>query len=212
MGVNKRIQTRFEQLIAKSENLLNAEGNISYQFTGWGISCLDLLKGIFGENSNQYKTFKDYYQFGVEAYAAEALEQCVSILSYAREDYIFGFPLNLESLLKAQLGDDLLEDAKQLLDGNQKDIACFISGVALELAIKDLCNQNQINFNRKTTQESLNIELRKAGVYNESMRKQVSAWIGRRNHAAHGEWDEYDHGDVNDLINGVERFIGTYLS
>ncbi len=72
--------------------------------------------------------------------------------------------------------------------------------------------QNSIDYDGKTKTDQLNIQLRKAEVYNESMRKQVTAWIAKRNHAAHGEWDEYNHADVSDLINGIERFIGEYLS
>jgi hypothetical protein len=56
----------------------------------------------------------------------------------------------------------------------------------------------------------MNVELCKAGVYNMAMQKQVTAWVARRNNAAHGNWSAYNHADVDDLIKGVRRFIAEH--
>ena len=39
----------------------------------------------------------------------------------------------------------------------------------------------------------------------------VEPWADRRNDAAHGNWEEYNHADVADMVKGVERFIAEYL-
>jgi len=57
----------------------------------------------------------------------------------------------------------------------------------------------------------MNADLAKAGVYNISMQKQITAWAGKGNDAAHGNWDNYTKEDVADMINGVQRFIAENL-
>ena len=59
--------------------------------------------------------------------------------------------------------------------------------------------------------DKMNADLAKAGAYNKSMQKQVTAWAGRGNDAAHGDWDQYTGDDVKDMIDGVRRFIADYL-
>ncbi len=55
--------------------------------------------------------------------------------------------------------------------------------------------------------DAMNMELKREGVYNEAQRKQVSAWMGLRNSAAHGDYGGYDKQQVRLLIDGVRDFI-----
>ena len=57
----------------------------------------------------------------------------------------------------------------------------------------------------------MNADLRKAGIYNVGMQKQITAWADRRNSAAHGDWHEYTDDDVKAMIEGVNRFIAERL-
>jgi len=54
-------------------------------------------------------------------------------------------------------------------------------------------------------------DLKKAGAYNESKAKQLRAWAAVRNHAAHGEFDEFNRTDVEQLLLGVTNFLADYL-
>ncbi len=58
--------------------------------------------------------------------------------------------------------------------------------------------------------DAMNIELKREGVYNEAQRKQVSAWMGLRNSAAHGDYGDYDKQQVRLLIDGVRDFMLKY--
>jgi len=57
----------------------------------------------------------------------------------------------------------------------------------------------------------MNADLYKLGLYNSGMQKQITAWVDRRNNAAHGKWDAYTEEDVKDMINGINRFIAEHL-
>lgn len=56
----------------------------------------------------------------------------------------------------------------------------------------------------------MNAELTKVGIYNKNVQKQVTAWAGVRNSAAHGKPNEFTKAQVKDMISGVVNFNATY--
>ena len=53
----------------------------------------------------------------------------------------------------------------------------------------------------------LNIELRKRGVYNQLQQKIITGWLGIRNSAAHGSYEDYQKEQVLDLITQLSNFL-----
>jgi uncharacterized protein YutE (UPF0331/DUF86 family) len=53
-------------------------------------------------------------------------------------------------------------------------------------------------------------DLKKAGVYNENKAKQLRAWAGTRNHAAHGEFGEFTRTDVEQMVAGINTFLAEF--
>jgi len=111
-------------------------------------------------------------------------------------------------LVQAEVLDDALEQAAELLKAGYKEPACVVAGVSLETAVKELCTRQAISHGKL---DKMNADLCKAGIYNMGWQKQITAWAERRNNAAHGKWDAYNNADVDDLIKGVNRFIAEYL-
>jgi hypothetical protein len=111
-------------------------------------------------------------------------------------------------LAKADVADDVLEQAKELLNSGYKDPACIIIGVSLEIALKELSNREKLPIG---SIEKMNVELCKANIYNMAKQKQITAWAELRNKAAHGIWTGYDNKDVESFREGVLKFIGDYL-
>jgi len=52
----------------------------------------------------------------------------------------------------------------------------------------------------------LNGELAAANVYNKIDQKQVTAWLGIRNSAAHGKYSDYSEAQVQGMLDGVTNF------
>jgi hypothetical protein len=217
MIANKLIQQRFSELLEKASAVQKTYHSPfgddkkyyhvdSEIFREWGTSVLGLLQRVFGEDSPHYRNFGvEYRQFHG---FSEDFENCRGILKAAKEDYDGGYLFNIRGLIKAEDSTDILEQAEVLLNGGYKDPACVVAGVALEIALKELCNRNSIPLAKL---DAMNIELCKKGIYNMGVQKQVTAWAHWRNKAAHGEWSEYSSEDVNDMIKGVTRFVGQYL-
>lgn len=206
------ITKRFQELDAVVDKLVGktsagGTGIQIEQFVKWGASVLNLLERVFGVASSHYQEFQRHFQNYERAYVKEYLH-CRAIFRAAKEDYEEGYLFNVRGLVKAEIFDDTLEQANELLRAGYKDPACVVAGVTLESALKELCTRHTIPHAKL---DKMNADLCKAGVYNMGWQKQITAWAERRNKAAHGEWTAYNDADVEDLIKGTNRFIAEHL-
>ena len=136
------------------------------------------------------------------------MDKCAGIFKAAKEDFLGGNLVRFRSIIEAEVLADAIEQAEEFLRAGYKDAACIIAGVALETAIKDLCNRNGILLAKLDT---MNAELAKAGVYNKAMQKQVTAWAGLRSEAAHGNWTAYTKEHVALMLPGINAFIAEHV-
>lgn len=126
-------------------------------------------------------------------------------------DYI----ANFSDLIRGDLFSDYLEMASHLLEEKYRVAAAVIAGVTLETHLKDLAVKNEIDIeftNKKgklvhKKADSLNSELAKKKIYSKNIHKQITAWLGIRNSAAHGKDDEFTHNEVKLMIDSVSNFI-----
>jgi len=216
MRMDKLIERRFSELTeemeavgAGAEWIPDAETLIVPRdaFKGWATSALSLLQRTFGEDSIHYQNLLAEFK-AFRGYSSE-LEDCRAIFLAAKEDYEGGYLFNVRALVKAEvLVDDVLEQATALLQAEYKDPACVLAGVALETTLKELATSKGISHNKA---DRMNADLCKAEVYNMGMQKQITAWLHLRNAAAHGNWEDYNNAQVEDMVNGVSRFIADYL-
>jgi putative aminopeptidase FrvX len=85
-----------------------------------------------------------------------------------------------------------------------------IAGSVLEQHLRNLAAQHGISVmagaNYKKA-ETLNADLTKVEAYGKTEQKAVTALLGRRNDAAHGNYSEYDHKDVHVAMEGIRAFM-----
>lgn len=127
-----------------------------------------------------------------------------------RDDYEAGYLRSIEELIHADLFRDFLEMADELHGKNYKDPAAVIAGSVLEEHLRKLAAANGVAIEtagRPKKADTINADLVKANVYNKLVQKQVTAWLGLRNNAAHGNYDQYDAGQVAALIRDVRDFM-----
>jgi len=215
MKLDSTVKRRFAELESKAE-AIGEKAKYSEEHEAvmvpsadaqaWVTSVQNLLQRVLGEDSAHYGQFtKRLEHFG---WYKVTFDELVATMKAAREDYEGGYLFNTRSLVKAEVLDDALEQASELLDAGHKDPACVVAGIALEVALKDMCGRNSIPIGKL---DRMNADLRKAGAYNTAEQKQVTAWADLRNRAAHGEWDKYSKGQVEGFIEGVTRFIADHL-
>lgn len=214
MKLDQLVIKRLNELISKADGVATTirENELSSsldpeKFQEWALSSLHLLKTVFGIQSVHYENFQRKYE-EFNGWLADSFIECRGIIKAAKEDYEGGYIFRLKSLISAEIVDDVMDQARELLNCKYKDLACVVAGVALETTLKDICTRNGIPIGKLN---KMNADLCKNGNYNIGMQKQITAWADRRNNAAHGNWDEYTAEDVNDMINGINRFVAEYL-
>jgi hypothetical protein len=131
-----------------------------------------------------------------------------------REAYQNGYFQSIQELVHAELFDDFLEMAEHLLENNYKDAAAIMVGSVLESHIKKMCIKSGLPIttsvkgkNVITKADVLNADLVKNGTYNKLQQKQITAWFGLRNEAAHGNYQAYKKEEVDLMLKGVRQFI-----
>jgi hypothetical protein len=142
--------------------------------------------------------------------ASAIVEGLFAIVKALHTDYMIGGVQTFRELVHADLFADFLDMAEHLLEESYKDAAAVIAGGVLEEHLRKLCEKHGIVLPEKPKLDAINAELAKAGVYGKTDQKQVTAWAGRRNEAAHAEWTKYSVEDVKVMLAGVRVFVSKY--
>ncbi|MER5889903.1 hypothetical protein ABT160_39270 [Streptomyces sp. NPDC001941] len=130
-----------------------------------------------------------------------------------RADLEAGWTETVVELVHSDTYSDYLEMADALLKKGYKDAAAVITGTSLEVHVRALCLKNGIATaiaGSPKKADTMNADLKKAGVYDGLRQKQITAWMDLRNKAAHGEYDSYDANEARRFIDGVRAFLMKY--
>ncbi len=135
----------------------------------------------------------------------------IDTLVYEIEESRFDF----QSLERSEIFSDFLEMAEHLLEEGYKDPAAVIVGSTLEEHLKKLSQKYGISVTsddsrgkiRPKKADALNSELASASAYSKLDQKGVTAWLGLRNEAAHGNYDAYTKVQVESMLQSTRDFI-----
>jgi hypothetical protein len=144
--------------------------------------------------------------------------ELAGVVQALRYDYAAGYMRTFQQQLNADLFSDFLAMATYLLqEENLKQPAAVLAGGVLEEHIRKLCELNRIPLiivdqggNKPKKLDVLNADLTRASVYGKNDQKQITAWCGIRNSAAHAKYDEFNPGQVRGMIDGIRDFIGRF--
>ena len=139
---------------------------------------------------------------------ASSLEDGIGIFRSAAAEIRGGHFTTVKSVIEGEVFGDLLDLAGHLLDGGYKDPAAMTGGAVLEAALRRVASARELSGGDIKT---LNSRLAQAGVYSRLIQKKVQVWNDVRNHAAHGEFGEYDAEDVGGMLDGVKSLLERVL-
>jgi len=150
------------------------------------------------------------------------LEWGISTLRAVKDNFEGGFIADLLVQVETEIAADYMGQAEGLLREGQSGKydhvpAAVLAGAVLEKALRTLCNQQNTPIptikpdGAVKTLNPLIDDLKKAGIFNETKAKQLRAWAAIRNHAAHGEFDQFTRDDVELMLSGIKNFLADYL-
>lgn len=132
------------------------------------------------------------------------------ILKALRTDYEAGYLKSIYELIHGDIFGDFLEMADYLLAEGYKDPTAVLVGGVLEEQLRKLCQANSISATKGAIPkkaDGLNADLANANIYSKLDQKSITAWLGLRNNAAHGKYNEYSKEQVALMLQGVRDFI-----
>jgi hypothetical protein len=218
VSVDERLIARLDELIEKADQVLathkpNPPNWIGYptldsgRFAEWQTQSLAFLVNLLGDNHVYVASFREKVTEGHTTMVSAGK----GILSAVREDVAGGYLTRLKALVAAEVFSEFMEMGEHLLNAGYKDPAASVTGAVLENGLREIATEHRVKLSAKEDLSSLNSKLAQAGIYNRLTQKKVQVWIGIRNHADHGEFDEYSESDVGEMLAGVTDFLGAHL-
>ena len=208
------LEKRVEELIAQAKTALANvhRGDFgpyvtSENFAALRAASLSFIERVFGRDHPHYREFDK----SVEDVSDHYVQRGLGILTAIRDEIRGGWLFTTRGLVSAEVFADFLEMADYLLQEGYKDAAAVLVGGVLEEHLRQLAQKHgvpvQDGAGRARKADTINAELKKAGVYNALDQKTVTSWLDLRNKAAHGNYSEYGKDQVELLLAGVRAFI-----
>jgi len=179
-------------------------------YLGFKAASLSFISLLYGENHPYFTMFKGSIN---DSYVS-VIQGGINILNQIKHEVDNGLLITIKQLVTAEVFSDFLEMSEHLLDEGYKDAAAVMIGSVLEEHLRQLCKTHNVDIDfikgidaipKKA--DMLNADLKKAEVYGPLEQKQVTAWLGLRNSAAHGKYKEYTIEQVKLLYQGVLDFV-----
>lgn len=171
--------------------------------------CLAAIDRVVGRNSSYYDSTDRILNENNHAWGhlAGLIGVVQSLLFDLRNDYL----KTLEELIHSDVFADFLEMADHLTDSGYRDAGAVVAGSTLEAHLRKLAAKLGVSVvtsaGKPVKADRLNAEIVKAGGYSKLDQKNVTAWLGLRNDAAHGNYGAYDKSQVKLLVAGIRDFI-----
>lgn len=172
-------------------------------------SALSFVSQYYGENHPYYKELHDK---GSE-YAPVVLE-LLGVLEAISDEIENGWYKSVRGIISAELFSDFVEMANHLLEEGYKDAAAVMLGSTLEEHLRQLARNNEVAIELESKgklipkkADTLNSELAKLEIYSKLDQKNITAWLGLRNDAAHGNYENYTSEQVAFLSQALNDFM-----
>ena len=150
------------------------------------------------------------------SYAGYTIPTLVGVLRSVRQEVQAGYMERIFGLIQAETFTDFLEMADHLLEQGYKDPAAVLAGSVLEQHLRALCKANDIEVmlpeGRWKKADALNADLARNEIYTKVNQKNVTYWLGLRNEAAHGNYNNYAAENVRIMLEGISIFMSQYPS
>lgn len=169
---------------------------------------------IVGDKSEYYKDTEATLK-RINIHDGTKLRNIVGTVAALKSDLQNDYLKSFSDIIQSEVFSDYLEMAEHLLSEGYKDPSAVLVGSTLEVHLRELCVSNAIDIEITNGKGQLvakkadlmNSDLAKASIYSSAYQKQIIAWLGIRNSAAHGKYSEYSKEEVSLMLQGVRQFI-----
>lgn len=173
----------------------------------------EFLRIYAGEKSSFYNQLKEIKQSWDDDYiikfTRETLNAFIRFYDSGLADGI-----SIERRAQIDVVSDFLEQSDKLLNTNNIHPAapCVLIGASLEEFLRNWIEEQNLNIGQYKASIDTYIKiLKEVDLITKQDFKDITAWAGLRNHAAHGEWEEVsDKQTISLMLQGVNLFMRKY--
>ena len=205
----KKIIVEYESALSQSRHTAASDALSLTQITDLQTRCIAAIESISGRHSPYFRQVMDKTGARGRNTWSEVARQ-IGVAKALLSDIQNGYMESFEELVHGDVFGDFLEMSDHLLDAGYKDAAAVLAGSTLEVHMKKLCGKYGVETtSRGKTKKAdlLNSELEKEGAYTKLDQKNITAWLGLRNKAAHGNYAEYTKDQVRLFVSSIRDFV-----
>jgi len=218
--MNRKLAQRYAELEDQLAAIAASLHTVHSEFTGttqqvdsellseWIVKASNLLTKSCGAESEHFKAFIRAEKVVSFDTTFSLYKRVKSVFRAAKEDFEGGYLASVKSLVQAEVFDNELDQARELLSSGYQVASAVIAGVVLETGLRELCDRHSIAHGPI---DKMNAELAKLGIYTKLQQKRITALADIRNSAAHGKPDQFNADDVKMMLRDVEHFLSQYL-
>lgn len=145
-----------------------------------------------------------YYAEGAVDHVADMLEQWVA---FVQSGLLRAQPFEVQARIEAST--DLMEQVQVLLDDRNTHpaAAVVLAGAALEEFLRSRISARGLTITGKPGINTYAAALKTDGDLTSQELKEITAWAGQRNEAAHGQFENLSRQRAQIMVDGINLFI-----
>lgn len=209
-----------EALIKHAKEILESEPTDDHSLL---TEALEFLRVYAGEKSSFYRQLHDKakniplpdgWESGADVHKiSKQVKSCLeAFVRFAEKGLVNGVSIRRQA--EINVVNDFLSQAKTLLDtkGIHPVSPCVLCGAVLEEFLRTWVEEQNISLgNNKPSIDTHTKALYENSLIDKQDLKDITAWGGLRNHAAHGEWALVDNKErINLMLGGINLFMRKY--
>ena len=209
-----------DTLIETGQRLINSFqlGNYLYkssvpeaELRAFVVSALAAIERIAGKNSQYYENIPQETVLSSLAVVSDVsfIPTVTGVLIALRDAVEQGLLQSLESRLRANIHDDFLEQASELLDAGYHVAALVLTGGVLENHLQKMIQAGGLVLPKKGSLSKYN-DLLRDNAYDQPKWRRIQSISDFRNEAAHGKGSAIKADDAKDAHTFVQRFIADH--
>ena len=220
-----------ENVIAQLDGLIDTGQQLSgtFRLTNFGgyestadekdlrafvTSALAAVERIAGNESQYFKNIPAASvseQIGVAGYNKSFIPTVTGVLTSLRSDVDQGYLTSLEAQLRANVHDDFMVQAQELLNAKYYVAALVIAGGVLEDHLRQMAMNRGLTWTGNGSISKYNDVLRN-NAYAQPVWRRIQSVGDHRNDAAHGNGAAVSANDTDDAVKFIERFIADHAA
>ena len=221
MSIKTEVLTQLDTLIETGQRLINSfqheyptyQSNVSEaELRAFVASALAAIERIAGEDSQYYKNIPQervLLPLAFENYNLSFIPTVAGVLVALRGAVEQGLLQSLESRLRANIHDDFLEQASELLDAGYHVAAMVLLGGVIEDHLQKLVQIQGLTLSKQGSISKYN-DLLRDNAYDQPKWRHIQSIGDLRNKAAHGQGSTIKADDVKAAHTFVQKFIADY--